>query len=102
MIGFRARDRRGYTYTVEVYESGRIKRITAGCRVWFNFDQAFQHYIGFARNGVRMPYNHWAIVDYSRGASNNYLWGRASALWALYTLWKKVENYRKRRVRTRR
>jgi hypothetical protein len=36
---------RGYTYTA-TFTQGSVSRITAGCRVWSGFTQAFAHYRG--------------------------------------------------------
>lgn len=37
---------RSYTYRAHLTESGRLSRITAGCRTFKTFDIAFAHYRG--------------------------------------------------------
>ena len=57
---------RGYTYRAHLSPTGRLKRITAGCRVWASFAEALDHYehhpAWVARMGSlyrHQPENYW-------------------------------------------
>lgn len=54
---------RNYTYTAHVSKAtGRLLKITAGCRTWKSFELARDHYRGF---GLGCGWSDQAINDYS-------------------------------------
>jgi len=57
---------RGYTYQAHLSPTGRLKRITAGCRVWASFAEALDHYEHHTAWRLRLsplyrhqPENYW-------------------------------------------
>lgn len=94
---------RDYTYRVFVtIRGGSVRRVTAGCRYWQTFGDAFRHYRGetvkpewsdeslSAMENVR-PMNAWRSIAH-----------RAEARAILGALEKMVRKYQQRRARARR
>lgn len=88
---------RDYTYTAELDEKQGLVKITAGCRLWKTFDQAFDHYQTFW-TWTDDNLLHHLKTDNNPGMYALYWSFREDARTTLRLLQDKVDEYRKKHV----
>jgi len=82
---------RGYTYRAHLSPTGRLKRITAGCRVWASFAEALDHYEHHPDWRIRLMQG---VPIYRHQPENYWPHCKESAIAALGRLAKSVKRRR--------